>query len=190
MTHLPSVNAIMASSPNPNDHVDESFDEGYSSDDNLAGFKSALYERLDQVKPAGSFATAGQCSTISRPALDIKGHGLVDLPLTENTAKVIIDVCHRAPFGKGILQLQRRLCRSQADDCTGSETIVDESVRKTWELDPTNFSIGNQGWRSGVQRIANTAAHELGYAEDASIKAELYKLLLYEEGAMFRAHQE
>ena len=95
----------MASSPHPNEHVDESCDEGYSSDDNLVGFKSALYERLDQVKAAGFFATAGRCSTISRPALDVKGYGLVRLPLTENIAKVIINVCHQAPFGKGILQL-------------------------------------------------------------------------------------
>lgn len=180
----------MVNSPNPNEHADDSFDEGYSSDDNLAGFKSALSERLDQVKPAGSFATAGQCSTLSRPALDVKGHGLVGLPLTENTAKAIVDVCHRAPFGKGIFQLQRRLRRSQADDCTGSQTIVDESVRKTWELDPTNFRFGNPDWHSSVQGIAYNAAHKLGYTEDASIKADLYKLLLYEEGAMFKAHQE
>ena len=180
----------MASSPHSNEHVDESCDEGYSSDDNLAHFKSSLYERLDQVKTAGSFATAGQCSTLPLPALDVKGYGFVGLPLSENTAKAIINVCHRAPFGKGILQLWRRLCRSPADSCTGSETIVNESVRKTWELDPTNFKFINPNWDPSVQRTARNAAHELGYAEGASIKAELYKLLLYEEGAMFKAHQE
>ena len=84
----------------------------------------------------------------------------------------------------------RRLCRSQAEDCTGSETIVDESVRKTWELDPTNFQFTNPIWDPSVQRTACTAAHELGYTEGASLNAELYKLLLYEEGAMFKAHQE
>ena len=99
----------MASSPHPGELVDESCDESYSSDDDLASFKSSLYDRLDQVKTAGSFATAGQCSTLPRPALDVNGYGLVGLPLTENTAKAIINVCHRAPFGKGILQLWRRL---------------------------------------------------------------------------------
>ena len=80
--------------------------------------------------------------------------------------------------------------RSPADGCTGHETVVNESVRKTWELDQTNFNFTNPNWDASVQRTARTAAHELGYAEGASIKAELYKLLLYEEGAMFKAHQE
>ena len=80
--------------------------------------------------------------------------------------------------------------RSPANDSTGSETIVNESVRKTWEVDPTNFNFSNPDWDVSVQRTARTAAHELGYAEGASIRAELYKLLLYEEGAMFKAHQE
>ena len=180
----------MASSPNPNEHVDESSDDGCSSDDNLAGFKSALSQRLDQVKTAGSFATAGKCSTVSRPALDVEGYGLVGFPVTETTAKALINVCHRAPFGKGILQLWINLCRIPANGCTGSETIVNESVRKTWELDPTDFTFVDPNWDPSVQRTARTAAHELGYAESASIKAELYKLLLYEEGAMFKAHQE
>lgn len=95
----------MASSPNSNEHVSELCVDGYSSDDDLAGFKSALSERLAQVKTAGSFATAGQCSTGSLPALDVEGHGLIGFPLNETIAKALIDVCHRAPFGKGILQL-------------------------------------------------------------------------------------
>ena len=190
------VNVIMASSPNPNEHVDESCDDGCSSDDNLAGFKSALSQRLDQVKTAGSFATAGsfgsagKCSSVSLLPLDVEGYGLVGFPLTETTAKALINICHRAPFGKGILRFWRNLCRLPANGCTGSETIVNESVRKTWELDPTDFIFVDPNWDPSVQRTARTAAHELGYAEGASIKAELYKLLLYEEGAMFKAHQE
>lgn len=74
--------------------------------------------------------------------------------------------------------------------CTGSETIVNESVRKTWELDPNAFRFQNPEWQPCVSRIARTAARGLGCSEGASIMAELYKLLLYEEGAMFKAHQE
>ena len=122
--------------------------------------------------------------------MDATGYGTVGLPLTETTAKAIISVCHRAPFGKGILLLWRNLRRLPADECTGSGTIINESVRKTWELHPTNFKFVNSNWDPSVQRTARAAAHELGYAEGASINAELYKLLLYEEGAMFKAHQE
>ena len=94
----------MASLPHPNGHVEESCDEGYSSDNDLAGFKSLLYERLDQVETPGSFATTGECSTLPLPALDVKGYGWVGLPLGKTTAKAVINICHRAPFGKGILQ--------------------------------------------------------------------------------------
>jgi len=41
-----------------------------------------------------------------------------------------------------------------------------------------------------MQEIASSAAQQLGLPEDISVIAELYKLLLYEEGAMFKAHQE
>ena len=120
---LPWSTQIMASSSHPTEHVDESCREGYSSDDDLAGFKSSLYNRLDQVKTAGSFATAGQCSTLPLPALSVKEYGLVGLPLTENSAKSIINVCHRAPYGKGTLQRWKR--KTYADH----ELIVVQAVK-------------------------------------------------------------
>lgn len=41
-----------------------------------------------------------------------------------------------------------------------------------------------------MQGIAREAANGLGYPPEAVVRAEMYKLLLYEEGAMFKAHQE
>ena len=72
----------------------------------------------------------------------------------------------------------------------GSETIVDETLRKTWELNPDQFETSNPAWPFAVARLARQATQELGCAHDAPIAARLYKLLLYEEGAMFRPHKE
>lgn len=95
----------MASSANLTQQADEAGEEDYDSDDDSQGFISSLNERLDQVKTAGSFATAGQCLNFPLPGLSVEGSGFVGLPLTAITAKSIINVCHQAPFGKGTLQL-------------------------------------------------------------------------------------
>ena len=92
-----------------NHQADESSSEDYPSDDNSEEFKFSLNARLKQVNTTGSFATAGKCSTVPSPGLNVEACGLVDIPLTENTAKTIIDACHQAPFGKGTLQLQENI---------------------------------------------------------------------------------
>lgn len=70
--------------------------------------------------------------------------------------------------------------------------MVDETVRKTWEIDGSRVSFSNQAWHGWLDdRVVRTAAENLGVASDPScIRAELYKMLLYEEGAMFKPHKE
>jgi hypothetical protein len=41
-----------------------------------------------------------------------------------------------------------------------------------------------------MQKVASSTAQQLGLPEGVSVKAELYRLLLYEEGTIFKAHQE
>lgn len=72
----------------------------------------------------------------------------------------------------------------------GSETIIDENVRKTWELNPDQFEISNPAWQSVVVKLAAQATQELGCAPGMPTRVNLYKLLLYEEGAMFKPHKE
>ena len=59
------------------------------------------------------------------PALVIDGIGLVGLPLSERDAKVIISHASQAPFGKG------------------NQTVIDTTVRGTWEIEPENVSFRN-----------------------------------------------
>lgn len=72
----------------------------------------------------------------------------------------------------------------------GSRTIVDPSIRRTWQLSPDQFELRNPKWPSVVQRVTEQVAQELGCTEAGSVNAQLYKLLLYEEGAMFKPHKE
>ena len=59
------------------------------------------------------------------PGLDVSGVGPVSLPLTQSSVNEIIKICEQAPFGKK------------------EKTIVDKSVRNTWQLSPSHFQFTN-----------------------------------------------
>lgn len=72
------------------------------------------------------------------------------------------------------------------------ETIIDTSVRKTWELNSDQFELRNPQWTSYINDITARAISELGFISNNvdAVQAELYKLLIYEKGAMFKLHKE
>ncbi|KAK7225040.1 hypothetical protein V2G26_013043, partial [Clonostachys chloroleuca] len=81
---------------------------------------------------------------------------------------LIVDGVGPAPYGKG------------------SETIVDTAVRNTWELDPQQFRFLDHRWHNYVQTLCAHAALDLGI--NTTIRCEIYKMLIYEQGAMFKPH--
>ncbi|KAF2231683.1 hypothetical protein EV356DRAFT_569412 [Viridothelium virens] len=131
---------------------------------------SDIEECLDEVQSIGTFATSVTTEQAMNPGLTIEDVGTLGLPLSEREASVVIDASRRAPFGKG------------------SDTIVDETVRKTWEIDAAKLSFKNPKWEKFVSTAVDTAAEDLGVKD--VVRGELYKLLLYEEGAMFKPHRD
>ncbi|KAI9372949.1 hypothetical protein BJX61DRAFT_542237 [Aspergillus egyptiacus] len=77
-------------------------------------------------------------------------------------------------------------------DCHSPPTsCVDESVRKTWELDAEQFTIRNPKWQSQIHDFLKQVILDLGLsANPEEVQAELYKLLVYDEGAFFLPHQD
>ncbi|KAF2670498.1 hypothetical protein BT63DRAFT_454687 [Microthyrium microscopicum] len=132
--------------------------------------KTKLCELLDGVETAGSFAAEYHTPTFVNPGLNIEGRGLIPLPLLPREAQAIINVSQQAPFGKG------------------NETLVDTSVRNTWELNSNQFQCENPTWTAYITALVNKAGQELGVK--GSIDAQLYKLLLYETGAFFKPHKD
>jgi hypothetical protein len=138
---------------------------------------NALKEDLDyclnNIQSHGSFALFEQLSNPPNPGLHLKDAGLIGLPLSDRDAKIIVAASHAAPFGKG------------------EQTIVDSNVRKTWELSPSDFEIRNPAWQPFLKSIVAKVSTGLGVDSTGNgVSAELYKLLLYDEGAMFKPHQE
>lgn len=124
---------------------------------------------LDGIKPAGSFASFNTLSSLNL-GLAVQDVGTIAMPLQEPQAKQIIEKARRSPYGKG------------------EETVVDMSVRNTWELDPDQFELQGTGWESLLTVMLGHVKKSLGVA--SPIRAELYKMLLYEPGAMFKSHTE
>lgn len=126
-----------------------------------------------QVIDSGRFATSGLLANANNPGLFVKGIGKVGLPLSERDFVEIRRASHEAPFVKG------------------SETFVDPTVRKTWELNPNEFELRNPAWPSTLHEVVGKVAQELGLVDGASsIRPELHKLSLYELGAFSDNHSE
>ena len=121
----------------------------------------------------GDFAKAGTLPSAINPGLNVRGLGIIGLPLSEREAVELGKTCHQAPFGKG------------------SETIVDTTVRNTWELNADQFELQNPAWQTTLDEALEQVAAALGIVGGRmNIRAELYKLLLYNEGAFFDSHSE
>lgn len=127
-----------------------------------------IIDTLNSVKRPGSFANGGPFK-FPPPALKINGvDGFVGLPVGECQARAIVAVCTQAPYGRG------------------QETIVDRSVRSTWQLDPSQIVIMNPQWNSHIESLAAVVKRELGCDPTLKVKCELYKFLLYEQGSFFK----
>lgn len=113
---------------------------------------------------------ASVSGTMTRGAAAFReGVGLVKLPLQPQDAQRLISKARQAPYGKV------------------TETFVDTSVRNTWELDATLPDLSDP-WRTTVSGLAIWADKQLGIT--GPVTAELYKMLLYEKGALFKPHTD
>ena len=131
---------------------------------------------LDVIDPAGSFATSGNFAFPGlNTKIEIARVGTIALPLHPVLAKYMKDtVAEKAPFGRG------------------PETLLDESVRKAWQIDPSQVSM--TGWKDTVSNVVKQACYELGISnenvQNLGIEAHLYKVLLYEKGGHFKTHKD
>jgi hypothetical protein len=135
--------------------------------------KDQVLNCISLVQSSGSFATSGSYQYFPLPGIHVDTVGTIGLPLSLNDAKSLIKVSRPTPFGKG------------------SQTLLNEEVRKTWEIDGSKVSFRNEAWQGWLGGVVANAAKELGVAgHPSSVQAELYKMLLYEKGAMFKPHKE
>jgi hypothetical protein len=80
----------------------------------------------------------------------------------KETAENLIKLCKQAPYGRNF------------------DTVVDISVRDSFELDPACIQINNVDWNKGLEKLLERVASGLGIEE--KIQAIMYKLLVYRPG--------
>ena len=132
-------------------------------------YYQSIVDALKSVKRPGLYAAGGEI-VMPSPAVSLAEEPdiVLGLPLSEAQAKHLIELASRAPFGRG------------------EQTIVDTSVRCTWQLNPTQFSITNPQWEKKLQLLLPRVKTELGCDAKMKVTCQLYKLLLYEPGGHFK----
>lgn len=124
---------------------------------------------LSGVRRPGDFYATGRVELFA-PRLEIEGVGPIALPLLPVQAEQLVAAAEPAPYGRG------------------AETIVDTAVRRAWQIGPDRVRIAGKHWPRTIEGIVTRAAEGLGVSEP--VTAELYKLLVYEEGGFFISHRD
>ncbi|KIP06179.1 hypothetical protein PHLGIDRAFT_469915 [Phlebiopsis gigantea 11061_1 CR5-6] len=140
---------------------------------NVVDVRDALDVALKDksINSTASFSFSQTYPEAPNPALSLADIGLVGLPLSIRDAELVKTRCVQAPFGMG------------------ERTIVDKTVRDTWEMDAKQVSFLNPRWNTFVSQALTQVCQTLGVNFHASQpRAELYKLLLYETGSHFLPH--
>jgi hypothetical protein len=128
-----------------------------------------LANAIGQATRSAKFCVVGGLPVVD-PDIEVDGLGAIKLPLKQTAAKKLVACCQTAPYGKG------------------TQTLVDTKVRKTFELDPKSFRLGD-AWNSAIVDATRTVAEQLGLPADR-LEARLYKLLVYEKGGFFLPHRD
>ena len=117
----------------------------------------------------GDYFATGLAEMLA-PRLEIEGAGPIALPLLPVQAEQLIAVAERAPYGRG------------------EETLTDIDVRRTWQIGPDRIHIGGKHWLSTLGAILERVAEGLGVT--GLVEAELYKMLIYDQGSFFVRHRD
>ena len=135
----------------------------------MESINDAVAEVLRTVRTPGDFCAAGSCE-MHLPLIEVDGVGPIALPLLQTQATQLIAAAERAPYGRG------------------AETIVDTDVRRTWQIDADRVRIAGKHWPEMLAGVVERVAAGLGAGVD--VVAELYKLLIYDEGSFFVSHRD
>lgn len=130
----------------------------------------AIAELLARLEPPGAFATRLQASA-AELELKVTGVGELAFPITASAAAKLRAVASLAPFG------------------LREQTLHDPAVRNTWEIAASQLKLSKR-WATALAGHLAAIEEQLGLPAGAGLRAELDKLLLYEQGQFFKPHQD
>ena len=135
----------------------------------MTNYAAELAALLAKVNRPGDFFVSGRGEFLP-PIIEVEGVGPIALPLLPAQARQLIEAATRAPYGRG------------------EETIYDEAVRRSWQIDSAQVKLGGKHGPAMLADIVTRAAEGLGV--EGTVAAELYKLLIYDERSFFLSHRD
>jgi len=131
--------------------------------------RNAFLSDFSKITGTGNFHSSGT-APFFLPGIQVNGEGELALPLPKAQAKALVSLAEAAPYGKG------------------KKTVLDEGVRKCWQIDARLLSFKSPQWKLFLAATLSRVREDLGIA--GKISAIPYKLLIYEPGGHFRAHRD
>ena len=135
----------------------------------MSTITAQLFNALQNVQRPGNYYATGTLEVFP-PHLEVESVGRIALPLLPIQAEQLVAVAEHAPYGRG------------------QETIVDTQVRRTWQIDANRVMLSGKHWLENLDAIVKRAATGLGVS--GKVRAELYKLLVYDAGSFFISHRD
>ena len=130
-----------------------------------------LAAALGQVTAPGSFS-AQWTAPADDLHIEVRGLGRLDLPVPPAQARQLCELGRPARYGRG------------------ERTLVDPSVRDTWEIPTSRVKIDKRRWNKTLQPTLERLHGDLGLAPGRRLDAQLHSMLVYEPGQFFVAHQD
>ncbi|OAV95941.1 hypothetical protein PTTG_26514 [Puccinia triticina 1-1 BBBD Race 1] len=106
--------------------------------------KARLLQSFEAITAPGSFAAWEALPTTPPAGLFVDGVGQITMPLGEGQIRNLIKKAHQAPYGRR------------------SETLVDLSVRNTWEINGDQLFFLDPTWQGYLLDLSKVVASKLG----------------------------
>ena len=132
----------------------------------MSSITTELAAALGAVDRPGDFYASGM-TELHTPRLEVEGVGLVALPILPIQVTQLVAAAERAPYGRG------------------QDTLVDTTVRRTWQIEADRVPIKGKHRAPMLEAGLTCVAEGLGV--HGPIEADLYKLPVYDEG-IFASH--
>ncbi len=132
----------------------------------------------DRLAVLLSVATTAEAFSAARTAptgdlqLEVRGVGPIELPVSQAQAKQLCVLARPARHGHG------------------ERTVLDRSVRDTWQVPKTRVKIDKRRFNRTLEPVLDRLGHDLGLPSDRTLRAELHSMLVYAPGQFFVEHQD
>jgi hypothetical protein len=131
-----------------------------------------LAELLGSIGAPGSFTARRTVADAGDLDLEVRGLGRLRFPISRTRAQKLCKLAHPARFGQG------------------ERTLLDRSVRHTFEIPKSRIKIDKRRWNRTLLPVLDGLRADLGLPEGRRLRAELHSMLIYGPGQFFRRHRD